>query len=108
MKSGNIVPTKNAKTRSPSLHKNHEHSKFIPALRRISGQIKGIEKMLLDERYCPDVLTQTRAVRAALKSLEAKILENHLKSCVTQAFQTRSSKEIDRKVKEMLDLFIKS
>lgn len=79
------------------------HLENIPRLNRISGQIEGIKKMIENGRYCPEILSQLRAVRAAVKSVEAEILQKHLQHCVAQSF----SSDIDReeKIKELQNLF---
>ena len=61
------------------------HQSEIGKLNRISGQVEGIKKMIEDGRYCPDILTQLRAARAAIRTVEANILETHLQHCVTDA-----------------------
>ena len=58
------------------------HQSKLPKLNRIGGQIEGVKKMIEDNRYCPDIITQLRAARAAIKSLEADILETHLQNSV--------------------------
>lgn len=79
------------------------HLENIPRLNRISGQIEGIKKMIETGRYCPEILSQLRAVRAAVKSVESNILQKHLQHCVAQSF----SSDIDReeKIKELQNLF---
>lgn len=83
------------------------HKAEINRLNRIAGQISGIQKMINDNRYCLDIITQINAVRAALKSVENNILERHLNSCVMNALQ-QDSQERCQKVKEILELFKKS
>jgi DNA-binding FrmR family transcriptional regulator len=82
-----------------------DHSKEISRLNRISGQIEGIKKMVEERRYCPDILTQLRAVASATKSLEATILEAHLGTCVAEAFKSDSIKEQQEKISELVKLF---
>jgi DNA-binding FrmR family transcriptional regulator len=79
------------------------HKDDIPRLNRISGQIEGVKKMIEEGRYCPEILSQLRAVRSAVKSVEVRILERHLKHCVAQSFAT--DKEKDKKIDELLALF---
>ena len=62
-----------------------KHMDQLVRLRRIGGQVAGIERMIEEGRYCMDILIQLRAVRAALKRVEGNILERHLKHCVAQA-----------------------
>jgi DNA-binding FrmR family transcriptional regulator len=73
-------------------------------LARIKGQIAGVERMFLDGRYCPEIIQQIRSVRAALKSLEIAVLENHMKSCVRTAITSKSAHEADAKLAELIEL----
>jgi len=57
-------------------------------LRRVEGQVRGIGKMLDDDRYCVDILTQVAAVQSALDALARKLLEHHLHGCVKQAIRS--------------------
>ncbi|TKW62077.1 MAG: metal-sensitive transcriptional regulator [Blastochloris viridis] len=77
----------------------------MPLLNRITGQLNGAGKMIEEGRYCPDILNQLRAARAALRTLEGRILEEHLRCCVGQAFNSGEKKEKEGKVAELLDLF---
>ncbi|TMC50405.1 MAG: metal-sensitive transcriptional regulator [Chloroflexi bacterium] len=56
-------------------------------LRRVEGQIRGIEKMVADDRYCIDVLTQVGAAKAALDSIALQLLADHTEHCVTEAIR---------------------
>jgi len=86
-------------------NKYPDHSKEISRLNRISGQLEGVRKMIEERRYCPDILTQLRAVSSAAKSLEATILEAHLGSCVADAFKSDNAKEQKEKITELVKLF---
>ena len=57
---------------------NPNHMENIPRLNRIAGQIEGIKKMIADGRYCPEIISQLRAVRSAVKAVESNILQKHL------------------------------
>jgi DNA-binding FrmR family transcriptional regulator len=70
---------------------------LVNRLHRIEGQVRGIEKMLDDDRYCIDVLTQISAVNTALDALAVKILDEHVRHCVAGALA--SGEEADAKVK---------
>ena len=74
-------------------------------LKSLEGHIRGIQKMIDDDRYCIDVLKQTAAVKGALDRLDAVILEAHLGSCVTQAIRSADESERERVIAELLDLF---
>ncbi len=69
----------------------------LARLGRIEGQVRGVARMIEDERYCIDVLTQIRAVRAALDKVEQETLSDHLQHCVAHAFHAGS--EGDRQTK---------
>ena len=86
-------------------HASPSHKNQISRLNRISGQIEGVKRMIKDNRYCPDILTQTKAVRSALKSLEASILVEHLNCCVTNAFDSGNKREQEKKIEELKKLF---
>jgi len=83
-------------------HPSHESN--LIALRRIEGQVRGVQGMIEDRKYCIDILNQIAAVRGALMRVEAKILEKHLQTCVTQAVQGKSEKERQEKLGEILKL----
>ena len=82
----------------PSHHSEMSH------LNRVSGQIEGIKKMIEEGRYCPEILTQLRAIRSAIKSVELRILDTHLSSCVAQAFLFQDQDEQRKKIDEIRDL----
>lgn len=72
-----------------------EYRDLINRLRRIEGQVRGIEKMLEEERYCVDILTQVSAIQSALNSFNKQLLCNHIKSCVVQDIQDGKVEAID-------------
>ena len=71
------------------------------------GHLKGVKKMIEDDKYCIDIILQNEAVISALKKVNEMILENHLNTCVTEAIKNKSEKERKKKIKEILDLFKK-
>ena len=81
-----------------------DHSSELNRLNRIKGQLDGIGRMIEGRKYCPDILTQTAAVKAAMSALEASILEKHLNACVRDAFSSRRGK-IENTIEELLDIF---
>lgn len=81
------------------------HDKDLPRLNRVSGQIDGVKKMIEDGRYCPDILTQLRAIRSALKSVEANVLERHLAGCVSEAIKSGTKKQQEKKLAEIKEMF---
>src|SRR6187399_2896896 len=72
-------------------------------LRRIEGQVRGIERMVDEDRYCIDVLTQIAAVKTALESLAFRILDDHVNHCVAGALASGDPVEAGTKSKELLD-----
>ena len=86
--------------------KNHpSHNKQIAALKRVEGQIRGIISMVNEEKYCVDILYQIKAAKSALVSIESKILENHIESCVKNSLKNKN--DVDEKVSELLKLINK-
>jgi DNA-binding FrmR family transcriptional regulator len=81
------------------------HHTEIKKLNRIAGQVDGVKKMIAEGRYCPDILTQLRAVRAAIKTVESNILETHLYHCVKQAAESGNEAELLKKLDELKGLF---
>lgn len=75
---------------------------LLKRLRRIEGQVQGISRMIADDRYCIDVLTQVSAATSALQSVSLKLLEAHLAGCVVEAAK-KGGPEADAKVKEASD-----
>ncbi len=71
-------------------------------LRRIEGQVRGLMRMVEEDRYCIDVITQTQAVRAALKRVEEEVLRDHVAHCVEHAIQSGDSREQRKKVAELM------
>lgn len=81
--------------------------KTINRLKRSEGQIRGIIKMLEDERYCIDILNQMQAVKAAIARAESEILKDHAATCVESAIKSGNADEQREKVSELIDLFDK-
>lgn len=82
-----------------------EATRDLQRLNRIAGQVEGVKKMVVERRYCPDIITQLRAVRAAIRSLEASMLEVHLHACVTAAFQSKDREEKVENISELKELY---
>lgn len=72
-------------------------------LRRIEGQVGGLLRMVEEDRYCVDLLTQINAVRAALHKVERQVLEDHVSHCVTDAFAGGDAVEQKHKVHELVE-----
>jgi DNA-binding FrmR family transcriptional regulator len=75
---------------------------LIRRLHRVEGQVRGIERMVGDDRYCIDILTQIGAVSMALESLAFEILDGHVNHCVTGAIASGNKKEAAAKTEELL------
>ena len=75
---------------------------LLARLKRIEGQIRGIEGMVEDDRYCIDILTQISAVNTALESLAFKILDEHVRHCVTGALTSGDAEDARAKTEELL------
>jgi DNA-binding FrmR family transcriptional regulator len=79
-----------------------DKKKILNRLRRIEGQVRGIEKMVEEDRYCIDVLTQVGAVITALESVGLKVLEDHTRHCVAGALASGDEVEARAKVEELV------
>ena len=75
---------------------------IVKRLHRIEGQVRGLERMVEEERYCVDVLTQIAAVSTALDSLSVKLLEDHVRHCVADALAAGDAEEAERKSEDLL------
>lgn len=80
-------------------------SQLLNRLRRIEGQVRGIARMVEEDRYCIDVLHQIQAVKAALGKAESEILKSHAAHCVAQAIASGDQQEQEAKFAELVDLF---
>jgi CsoR family transcriptional regulator, copper-sensing transcriptional repressor len=83
--------------------KTHD-KKLVGRLNRIEGQVRGISKMVGDGRYCIDVLTQLRAVKAALSRVESAMLQEHLTHCIEGAIQGGDPIDQRAKAAELIQL----
>jgi DNA-binding FrmR family transcriptional regulator len=79
-----------------------DKDKVLKRLRRIEGQVRGLQRMVEDEKYCIDVLTQVSAATKALESVALTLLHDHLTHCVVDAART-GGPEADEKVREASD-----
>lgn len=78
-------------------------SRNIKRLRRIEGQVRGLQKMVDEDRYCADILTQISSVQEALRGVGRELMRNHLKHCATSAIRG-GGEEADRMYDELVDL----
>ena len=87
---------------------NHDiKQNLMLRLRRAEGQVRGIQKMVEDERYCPDILVQISAVHESLRSIERMLLRNHLQHCATEALRSGDDRKAQRTYEELTELFYK-
>lgn len=82
-------------------------AKSLNRLRRIEGQVRGLQKMVEEDRYCPDILIQVASVQEALRSVGRELMRNHLKHCATQAFQA-GGEQADSMVDELIEMVYKN
>ena len=80
----------------------------LKRLSRIEGQVRGLSRMVDEDRYCIDVVTQISAVRAALRRVEEEVLREHVAHCVEHAITSGDSKQQREKVAELFDVLARS
>ena len=80
----------------------------LKRLRRIEGQVRGVTKMIEEDRYCIDVLQQLRAVRAALERVEDAVLKDHSSTCIEAAIASGDEQSQRQKFGELIELFAKT
>lgn len=83
-------------------------SSCLKRLSRIEGQVRGLARMLEEDRYCIDVVTQISAVTAALRRVEDEILRDHVAHCVEHAIASGDTKEQRRKVAELMGVLMRA
>ena len=79
--------------------------KLLTRLKRIEGQVRGVARMVEEERYCIDVLNQIQAVKAAVGRVEAEVLKGHAAHCVAHAIKSGNAKDQTQKFSELVELF---
>jgi len=79
-------------------------SSSLKRLSRIEGQVRGLARMVEDDRYCIDIVTQIAAVRAALRRVEEEVLRDHITHCVEHAIVSGDPAEQRRKIAELMDV----
>ena len=95
-------------------HKHHHNRKAVAVdadakernlkrLRRIEGQVRGLQKMVEEERYCADIMVQISSVQEALRSVGRELLRNHLKHCATTAIRA-SDEDAERMYEELVEM----
>ena len=93
------VATKMAKTHGYAPDKDQ----LLKRLARIEGQVRGVARMIEDDRYCIDILTQLSAVETALEAVALNVLEDHVEHCVAGALSSGDAREANQKSRELLE-----
>ena len=81
---------------------------IVSRLRRIEGQVRGLQKMVEEERYCADVLMQLSSVQEALRGVGRALLHNHLKHCATEAIRSADPGKAEAMYEELMELMYKN
>lgn len=82
------------------IYPNHENQ--LQRLNKIQGQMNGIRKMIEEQRYCIDIVSQIKAVTSALKQVQMGVLEKHIHHCVVEAVNSRKPENFEEKVEELI------
>lgn len=80
----------------------------LKRLSRIEGQVRGLMRMVEEDRYCIDIITQVSAVRAALRRVEEEVLKDHIAHCVEHAIVSGNAADQRRKIKELMDVLARA
>jgi DNA-binding FrmR family transcriptional regulator len=84
--------------------RNDSKTSALKRLHLIEGQVRGLSRMVEEDRYCIDIVTQIAAVRAALRRAEEEILRDHVASCVDEAIRSGNRADQRRKIAELMDV----
>ena len=80
------------------------HQEQLTFLKKIEGQIRGVQKMIEEKRYCVDIITQVHSIIGALYRVENEILKKHIDGCVVHALKGKSEREKQEKIDEIVEL----
>jgi len=83
------------------------HKEQLEFLRKIEGQVRGLQKMIEDKRYCVDIITQLHSVIGALYRVEGEVFKKHLDGCVVGALKGKSDLEKQKKIVEVMELLLR-
>ena len=83
-----------------------EKKALVNRLSRIEGQVRGIKQMLLDDKYCVDILTQTSATSSALNAFAKEVLESHIRSCVVEGVRQGDDEKVEELIRT-IERFVK-
>jgi len=86
----------------------HHDPRLLTRLARIQGQVGGIARMIEEDRYCIDILTQMQAIKSALRKVEEGVLKSHSDHCVAHAIRSGNEKDARKKFAELVELFGKT
>lgn len=86
-----------------NLAKNNDKEALIKRLKRIEGQVRGIQNMVEEERYCVDILIQISAIRSAINNVGTIILENHIKGCVSESIKHGDEAVTEETINELMN-----
>lgn len=92
------VATANALSGRKKIRDDRERRDLMNRLKRIEGQVRGLQRMLDEDAYCPDILTQASAVNSAINSFCKVLLTNHLRTCVTEDILAGRNEAVDELV----------
>jgi DNA-binding FrmR family transcriptional regulator len=84
-----------------------DHTEVLSCLRKIEGQIRGVQKMIEEKKYCINILTQLHAIVGGVENVKDKILRKHFETCIVSAFKGNSKKDREEKMGEILNLISK-
>jgi CsoR family transcriptional regulator, copper-sensing transcriptional repressor len=87
---------------------HNEKQQLVNRLKRIEGQVRGIQKMIEEDRYCVDIIVQISAINAALKKVGFNLLESHTNSCVSSAIKSGNGEEHIEELMKVIKQFSKS
>ncbi|HET6872394.1 MAG TPA: metal-sensing transcriptional repressor [Sporolactobacillaceae bacterium] len=100
--------TKNPEEKSPLIPRtDQEKAKMIARLKRIEGQVRGLQKMIEEDRYCVDILVQMSAVQAAIKKVGYALMERHTKMCVSSAIKNGEGDDYIEELMKVVQQFSK-
>ena len=86
------------------MHDRPDRAKLLNRLSRVEGHVRGIARMVSEDRYCIDILTQVQAARAALAKVESELLKTHLSHCIEGAIVSGDAQEQRAKARELIEL----
>jgi DNA-binding FrmR family transcriptional regulator len=98
---------RNTSEKGPLQHEADAKDGLLLRLRRVEGQVRGVQKMVEEERYCPDVLMQMSAIHESLRAVERILMKNHLQHCTTEALRSGDPRKAQRTYNELTELFYK-